>query len=622
MKPGRNDPCPCGSGKKYKKCCQQSDAPSPQKLPPSLDKAQEINHLIALFNSGRFGELEPLAHSLSRRYPSEGLIWKLLGLALLMQGKEALVPLQKAGKLLQNDPELHNYLGIALTSGARYPAAEAAFHKALSLSPRYVEALYNLNLAYMAQGHFAKAESALRRALAINPEYSTAHYGLGLALKAQGKIDEAESHFLKTLQHKPDSAGAHYCLGYLFMEQGRTEEAEGRFQQALAIDPNYSEARIKLGICLAEQGRFAEAEACYRHVLSDNPDDLEACFNLAQIRKTSQSDEVLSRLLDIERRKGHALPDKEACLLHFALGKTLDECGRHDESFAHFLEGARRKRSTLNYSAAATTSRFAKIMHLFRTQEMEKLRNNFQPSQLPIFILGMPRSGTSLVEQIISSHPEVFGAGELPDLLEIATGTIGGGDNRFPEGLPILTPEHIASMGEAYLSRLQRHAPQSLRITDKMPGNFAALGLIHLMLPNARIIHVQRNPVDTCLSCFTQLFQGNMEFSYDLHELGLYYKDYLKLMDHWRTTLPPGAFLDVHYEALVENPEFEARRLIEYCGLEWNDACLNFHQTERSVRTASLAQVRQPIYRSSVDRWKRHERHLQPLLDALRETVS
>jgi hypothetical protein len=248
---------------------------------------------------------------------------------------------------------------------------------------------------------------------------------------------------------------------------------------------------------------------------------------------------------------------------------------------------------------------------------MERLRGGGNPSRLPVFVLGMPRSGTTLVEQIISSHPDVHGAGELPDLLEIAQRDIAGTGAAFPNNIPAIDKAGLAGWAADYVAGLHRRAPDARHITDKMPANFLAVGLINMMLPNAKIIHVSRNPVDTCLSCFMQLFGSGQEQTYDLAELGRYYADYARLMEHWRSVLPDGAFLDAQYEDIVADQETQARRMIAFCGLDWNDACIDFHKNKRSILTASVTQVRQPIYKSSVERWRHYEKFLGPLLDAL-----
>jgi hypothetical protein len=252
----------------------------------------------------------------------------------------------------------------------------------------------------------------------------------------------------------------------------------------------------------------------------------------------------------------------------------------------------------------------------------KRLQGGGDPSDVPIFVLGMPRSGTTLTEQIIASHPQVHGAGELPYLWEIVQQQPVAGKQShliYPENLTSLTHETLTQWGQEYFTRLRRRALEAKHITDKMPANYLALGLIPLMLPNAKIIHVKRNPGDTCVSCFTRLFNRNQDATYDLAELGQHYANYARLMQHWQRVLPAGTFIEVQYEDIVADAESEARRLIDFCSLEWNDACLAFHKNKRNVHTASASQVRQTVYASSVDRWRHYEKHLRPLLDALGE---
>ena len=546
-KPGRNDPCHCGSGKKYKKCCQDksgSHFPTPA----------ERNQLIALFNAGHYPELESRARSLVGRYPDSGFAWKVLGAALQIQGKDSLAALQKAAELLPGD--------------------------------------------------------------------AVAHYNLGNILHERGRLNEAEASYRRALQIEPGGADMHTNLGKTLQDMGRIEEAEASYRRALQIKPDHAEAHNNLGETLMESGRLDEAEASLRRALQIRPDYFKVRLSLASVRKVKADDENLTALIaadEAARNSATPLPGEDAVCLHFALGKSYDDIGDHAKAFPRFLEGNRLKRATFDYDPDETARRIDSIMRNFDMATMDRLRGGGDPSHLPIFILGMPRSGTTLVEQIISSYPGVHGAGELVDLAAILRHDIAGAV--FPDNLHSLDQARLTAWGAEYVAGLQRRAPDARRITDKMPANFLAVGLIHLMLPNAKIIHVNRNPVDTCLSCFTQLFKDGQEFTYDLAELGRYYVDYARLMEHWRKVLPDGAFLDVRYEDIVADQEAQSRRLIEYCGLEWDDACLDFHQSKRAVRTASMAQVRQPIYKSSVERWRPYEKFLGPLFDALGELV-
>jgi Sulfotransferase family len=314
------------------------------------------------------------------------------------------------------------------------------------------------------------------------------------------------------------------------------------------------------------------------------------------------------------------LKPEKRIMLHYALGKAYDDLKEWERAFPHFIEGARIKRERLAYDANADAARTQRIVALIDSDFVSRLRGAGDPSEVPVFVLGMPRSGTTLTEQIIASHPEVYGAGELNELMDIVQQpTVGLAFRPFPDNLENLTPEILTAWGQAYVGRLRERAPTARRITDKMPANYLALGLIPLLLPRAKIIHVQRNPADTCVSCFTRLFNRHQDATYDLAELGHHYGLYARLMDHWRRILPAGSFLEVQYEDIVADTEYQARRLIDFCGLEWNSACLAFHKNKRSVRTASVTQVRQPIYNSSVHRWKHYEKFLEPLLASLGE---
>lgn len=629
MNPGRNDPCPCGSGKKYKKCCQgkfepRLPLPSRQQGPDAVARKSvpshaELNQMVALFNAGHHAELESRARSLVGRYSDFGLAWKILGATLQKQGKDSLSALRKAAELLPDDAEVHYNLGNTLLMLGRPDEAVASYRRALQIRPDDAEAHYNLANTLLMLGRPDEAEAGYRRALQIKPGNAAAHYNLGNLLQDRNRLEEAEASYRRALQIKPDSADIHTNLGNILQDMDRLDEAEASFRQALQIKPDHAEAHSNLGKLLMDRGRLDEAEASFQRALQIRPDYLIVRLSLALARKAKADDENLAALIAAEqaaRNSATPLPAEEAVLLHFALGKCYDDIGSHEKAFPHFLEGNRLKRATLAFDPDQVARHFASIMQNFDKAALDRLRGG-NPSHLPIFILGMPRSGTTLVEQIVSSCPGVHGAGELPDLKMITQRDIEG--IAFPDNLHLLDQAQLAAWGAEYVAGLQLRASVASRVIDKMPANFLAVGLIHLMLPNAKIIHVNRNPADTCLSCFTQLFKDGQEFSYDLAELGRYYVDYTRLMEHWRKVLPEGAFLDVQYEDIVADQEAQSRRIIEYCGLEWNDACLDFHRNKRPVKTASMAQVRQPMYKSSVERWRNYEKFFGPLFDALGE---
>ncbi|MBK9161358.1 MAG: sulfotransferase [Nitrosomonadales bacterium] len=468
------------------------------------------------------------------------------------------------------------------------------------------------------EGRYEEA-AVLAQALTLRfPQHGIVWKGLGLAFHRMNRNEDALAPMRKAIALSPMDPEAHNNLGIALKELDRLSEAEASCRKALQIKPDFAEVHCNLGNITKELGRLDEAETSYLQAIKFKPDLVIAHYNLVQSRKSNASDNQLDALivLENEARNGIALfSHNDLVLMNFTLGKYYDDLGDHYKAFPYFLEGCHLKRATLDYKADQTTHLFDAIIHHFSAGAMARLRGVGDPSSVPIFVLGMPRSGTTLTEQIIASHPMVHGAGELTDLSAIAHRHVAG--IPYPNYMRQINPAQLTKMGSEYVACLRPRAPDSSRITDKMPGNFTALGLIHLTLPNAKIIHVRRDPVDTCLSCFTKLFSGGQEYSYDLTELGRYYADYARLMDHWRMVLPEGAFLEVQYEDIVADQETQARRLIEYCGLEWDDACLNFHKNKRAVRTASVTQVRQPIYRTSVQRWKPYEKFLGPLFEAL-----
>src|SRR5574340_384083 len=490
-----------------------------------------------------------------------------------MQGKDSLSALRRAAEFLPDDADAHYNLGNTLLTLGRLDEAEAGYRRALQLGPAHVDAYYNLGNTLRNLGRLDEAEASYRRALQLKPDYAEVHGNLGNLMLEQGRLDEAEASYRRALQLKPGYAVAHYNLGNLLHDLNRLDEAEASYRRTLEIKPDHVGAHNNLGITLLDLGRMDEAEASHRRALEIDPDFVEGRFSLALVRKVQAGDENLAALVAIEEaaQKGATpLSDKEAVYLHFALGKSYDDTGDYEKAFPHFLKGCKLKRATFDYDPDRTTQHFASIMRVF--------------------------------DQPAMARRDIAGAA-------------------FPDNLPLLDRERLAAWGAEYVAGLRRRAPDAPHITDKMPENFLAVGLIHLMLPNAKIIHVNRNPVDTCLSCFTKLFNHKQEHTYDLAELGRYYADYARLMEHWRKLLPGGAFLDVQYEDIVADQEAQARRIIEYCGLEWNDACLDFHKNKRPISTASMTQARQPIYKSSVERWRPYEKFLGPLLDALGELV-
>jgi len=471
------------------------------------------------------------------------------------------------------------------------------------------------------QKKLGEAEQYYRKVLAIAPQHLESMNNLGSVLTEREQPEKSVELIQQALNLSPDYADAHHNIAIAWLMLEQEDKAETDYARALELNPKLESAYLGKGHLFMEQGKMDEAKTSFRHALDLNPDSMEAKLALVQSGRVKEGDGNMASLIQ-EAEKLDTMLETKAMSLHFALGKGFDDTGQYDKAFKHFLEGCRLRRKRIEYSAEANEHYGENIRQFFSRGNIDQLRGEACSSDLPIFVLGMPRSGTTLTEQIIASHPVVHGAGELPDLLDIAANPRGNATSDYPQSLIGITQAELRIMGEKYVAGLKGRNPEATRITDKMPANFNCIGLIHLMLPNAKIIHIKRNPVDTCLSNFTKLFgHKSQPQSYDLAEIGLYYRNYARLMEHWREVLPEGSFHEVQYEELVAESENQARALIDYCGLEWDGACLNFHKTKRIVRTASITQVRQPIYKTSVERWRKYEAYLGPLLEALGDLV-
>jgi tetratricopeptide (TPR) repeat protein len=590
-------------------------------LDPSMAMAHS-NLGIAYFDRKEYDRAEAcqqralaLAPDFAAALNNLGSIWRERG----DHGK-ALDLYRQAAAASPNYLEPLNNLGALLLEEDRTPEAEEVLRKALRLNPNYPESICNLGGVHLSREEHEQALEHYRRALALRPIYIEAQMGLAKTLQALENLTDAELAAIRAIQFDESNAKAHALLAGIHTELSKPEQAEAEYARALSLKPDSNEALLGLGHLCTENGQLERARELFLRALQLKPDNTAARIHLVQNDKVTADDGNFAALL-AEEKKMSDFSDERRLSLHFALGKCFDDIKDYDKAFPHYLAGCKLKREKFDYDPDAAAKQFIELQKIFSKDFIDSLRGSGDSSAMPIFVLGMPRSGTTLTEQIIASHPVVFGAGELPDLLRIAHRKTHPDTTTFPDNLRYLDAKTLRAWGTEYLAAVQQRAPGAQRITDKMPANFFAVPLIHLMLPNAKIIHVNRNPVDTCLSCFTRLFHRKQEHTYDLAELGRYYADYARLMDHWRKVLPTGAFYDVQYEDIVADQAGEARKLLAWCGLEWDDACLDFHKTKRQVRTASVTQVRQPIYTSSVERWRKYEQHLGPLLDELGDLV-
>jgi tetratricopeptide (TPR) repeat protein len=573
---------------------------------------------IALTGLGHFDEAVSQYQKTLDLNPRDAVVLNNLGYVLqkLDRHAEATRHFRKALSINPNYPEAHNNLGNALQVLRRVEEAIEHYQQALALRPNDAGAHNNLASALAARNRHEEAIKHCERALALAPGNPEVHLNLAHSLRAIDRPQDALEHYQKAISIVEAYAGI--ALTLLFL--GRVEEAIAQCEEALTINPNNVEVLQSLGIVLRAIGRVDEAIHAFEKAIAAAPTKAGKAalyYDLVGSKRISASDPhfVAMRQLAGEMKSFQV---ESQIGLHFALGKAHADIGDCRKSFEHLLEGnALKRHEFIEHDETKILRLFERIRTVFTAELLAEKKGVGDPSTQPVFIIGMPRSGTSLVEQILASHPKVFGAGERAEFGGLANGLVGPDGAKFPEVVVSMSAEQVRSLGTSYVRAMQALAPTVERITDKMPNNFFHAGLIQLALPNARIIHIRRDPRDTALSCFSNLFAMGNVHTYDLAELGRYIRAYEKLMEHWRQVLPENAMIEVQYEELVGNLEGQARRIVDYCGLEWNDACLSFHKNNRPVRTASVMQVRQPIYSSSVGRWRLYEKELEPFLKAL-----
>ena len=702
MPPGRNEPCSCGSGRKYKHCCGKTpddaqvhylrgQALEEQGLleraaesfglatalnPEFADAHNDLGEVLlrlgrtdaAIASCQRALALRPrfaaalgnLANAERARGALDAAIagyrrvislepglaeaHRNLGSALLEAGdrEAAIVSLQRAielrpefaraatqlaraltvagrgaeaiphyERLLARDPRaetLDEYAALLAGLG-RYEASARCYRDLLERTPDDARLYCNLGHVLHCLGDFRAAIEHCRRAIELRPLLPESHLHLGNSLLALNALYEAEAAYAAGLEAAPDHAALHTAHAMAERALGRLADAEASTRRALALRPDAADSLALLGSLAIDHGRFDEAEDLLRKALALDPELPEALVSLAAVRKMSPADvpwrDAAERVLARGVSVAHAIN------LHHSLGKFYDDVGDHDAAFRHHRRGNELARASRpGYDRAEMTQRVTRTLAAFDRNDLAALRAGGPGSERPVFVVGMPRSGTSLTEQILASHPEIHGAGELlywifaSDAERAATA-----EKRSAT---------IADLGRAYLSGLATQAPDAARVIDKLPVNFRHIGLIHAALPGARFIHLERNPLDTCLSIYFQGFSAAHPYATDFGDLAHYYHEYRRLMEHWRTVLPPQTLLEVQYEHLVDDPEGWSRRMLAHIGLPWDPRCLEFHRTHRPVLTASNWQVRQPISKGSIGRWRRYERFIGPLREALR----
>jgi tetratricopeptide (TPR) repeat protein len=513
-----------------------------------------------------------------------------------------------------NHPDALHMLGILYTQTGKLDTAVDLMRKSIKNAPGRPDYLFNLARAYHDLGNLGGAIATYQEYLRLVPDDPEALHWLGRIWHDKKAYEQAIIYYRQALAKSPERVDFLNSLGLTYHAQGDFEQAVVCYEQALKYQSNDFVVLTNLGLVQKEQGRLEEAKVSVRKALSVKDDHVESHFLLSSLHKYSGNEDHINEMKSLFSQQN--INDEQKMYLAFGLGKAYEDSGVYEKAFHYFKEGNKLKRKTYNYSKEGAEVEFKLIKRTFSKAFVQNNAKLGNPDNTPIFVLGMPRSGTSLVEQILASHLNVYGAGELNYLRQIISQlTKANSVNQICENIPKSSEELITRLGLDYVSEIRKLSAEAKFITDKMPHNFLWIGAIILALPNAKIISCLRDPLDNCLSIYkNHLFAEVHKYAYDLRELGHYYLLFQDLMRYWHEVFP-GKIYDISYEKLVLDQEAETRKLLAHCDLSWDDACLSFHKTPRIVATASAVQVRKPIYKNSVQLWKRYEKQLQSLRD-------
>lgn len=605
----------------------------------------------SLIRQRKAGEAEkPLSRAV-KLFPSDPRAHEGLAEVFMIQGKltAALESLQQAKKLQPDSPSIRLKLGKVLAGIGRDDEAGQAFEESFALTPHRetlvkglqlqrmgdlkqaekqyrsvlsqdpddVDALRLLAGLAMRAKQWGDAEVMLNKALGLAPDFYQGWMDLGLANQEQDQTEAALRAYNKAMVLEPEFAAPYTAAGTANAMAGRHDEAIALFKQALERQEDHAGALAGLGHVLKTIGQYEESIAAYRRCAELNPDHGEAYWSLANLKTFEFSNNEVTKMQ--EMIENPALLNEPKVNFLFALGKAREDRKQFDAAFEHYQRGNELRRSAESYDPVSTMDTHDRLIEVFSADFFAQRSDWGHGSNAPIFIVGLPRSGSTLLEQILASHSQVEGTHELPELSRAAKSTrrYGVGERSYPKAVLDMNLEESIKVGERYLLNSKRHRHEdSLHFTDKLPNNFAHIGLLQLILPNAKIIDARRHPLDSCMGTYKQLFARGQPFSYDLYELGEFYLEYRRLMSHWNEVLP-GKVLQVQYEQVVDDLENQVRRILDFCELPFEQSCVDFHQSDRAVKTASSEQVRQPIYRSAVQSWRRFEQHLGPLVEIL-----
>jgi tetratricopeptide (TPR) repeat protein len=508
----------------------------------------------------------------------------------------------------------------AVLAGGDYRAAEAIFREVLKSDASHLAALAGLAAVAIRAGNTRDAERLLSHARTRSAHYPLLQRAWGHALLAGERLTEAEQTFLQLLQLEPENAQNWAALGSARVRLLRQPEALSAYEEASRLSPLHAGFRLAIGHVNKTLGRRAACEEAYRECLRLDPKYAEAYWSLADLKNYLFSDAELEAMRALLASPG---VDTDQAQLHFALGRALEQRDSYSAAFSHYAQGNALRQRTSPFSITTFESKSRRIAACYDAEFFRARAGAGDPDPAPIFIVGLPRSGSTLVEQILASHSQIEGTMELHNILAMVRELdhLDADRDGYPEKVRALSVAELTSLGRRYVEETRALRSGRPRFIDKMPNNFSHLGLIHAILPKARIIDVRRHPMDACLSNYKQYFANGQSFSYDLQDLGRYYRCYLALMDHWDEVLP-GRVMHLQYEELIRDPPGTVARLLDYCGLPFEPATLSFHENRRPVRTASAEQVRQPLYASGVGYWRRFASELEPLRASLGDCLA
>jgi tetratricopeptide (TPR) repeat protein len=589
------------------------------------DFAEAHNNLgNVLKDQGKLAEAEACYRRALELKPDVAEVHNNLGAALSEMGRpdEAAACHRRALELKPDFAEANGNLGNALRDQGKLDQAIACYRRALELKPGFARAYGNLGNVLRDRGELEQAIGCYRRALELNPDYAMGHRNLGAALQEQGKLDEAAASYRRALELKADYAEAHSNLGDVLRKQGTLAEAIACYGRALSLKPDFAEAHGNLGCALVDLGDMQDAEDSFRAALRHDGRFAFAHYKLADLRdgKLPAEDLAAQRRLLQEAD----LTAVQRLLLYFSLARVLDAQGDYAEAAEHLARGNALQLSEWGkrgqqYDPQAHESFVARTIAVCTPDFFRRVSGFGLESELPVFVVGLPRSGTTLIEQVLASHGRVFGAGEIR-LAHDSLTALGGEDADIIEGLGRLDRETARRLALRHLEKLRALDPAALRIVDKMPENYLALGLMATLFPRAKFIHCRRDLRDVAVSCWMTHFR-EIRWANDYQHIASRFRQYQRMMAHWRQALP-APLLEVDYEETVSDLENVARKLVAWCGLEWDPKCLQFHRARRPVSTASAVQVRRPLYATSVGRWRHYEQPLEPLFAAISHATS